>query len=174
MIQHGTLPAPGLRSAPEFSALPAPRPRWALPLPLFPGVAAAPFLPGLPSLPRPLRRTLSPLPAPRRNPTLKRPTYESFSAPICRAHVAIHDHTRRSKQKYFATAAFSRRRKNGLSGTENDPETVDVSRDVDGWQGHALCVACVVVVEGDLRSSQRSLEPPSSMRTRPPASRCAL
>ena len=63
--------------------------------------------------------------------------------------------------------------KKRVSGTENDPETVDVSRDVDGWQGHALCVACVVVVEGDLRSSQRSLEPPSSMRTRPPASRCA-
>jgi hypothetical protein len=68
----------------------------------------------------------------------------------------MHDHTRRSKQKYFATAAFSRRRKNGLSGTENDPETVGVSQDVDGWQGHALCVAGGVVVEGGLRSSSRS------------------
>ena len=84
-----------------------------------------------------------------------------------------HDHTRRSGQKDPATAAFSRRRKKRVSGTENDPETVDVSRDVDGWQGHALCVAGVVVDEGGLRSSQRSLEPPSSMRTRPPASRCA-
>ena len=64
--------------------------------------------------------------------------------------------------------------KKRVSGTENDPEIVGVSRDVDVWQGHALCVAGVVVDEGGLRSSQRSLEPPSSMRTRPPASRCAL
>ena len=83
-----------------------------------------------------------------------------------------HDHTRRSGQKDRATAAFSRRRKKRVSGTENDPETVGVSRAVDGSQARAPRLAGLVVDDVDLRSSQRSLEPPSSMRTRPPAYRC--
>ena len=43
-----------------------------------------------------------------------------------------HDHTRRSGQKDRATAAFSRRRKQRLSGTENDPETVGKPERVAG------------------------------------------
>ena len=160
---------------PRNSLLFLPRGRAGLfPCPFSPGSPRRRFFQGCPPCPGPSGGLcLLCLPRGEIQPLSVRHT-SRFRRSKGRAHVAIHDHTRRSKQKYFATAAFSRRRKNGLSGTENDPETVGVSQDVDGWQGHALCVAGGVVVEGGLRSSSRSFEPPSSMRTLVPASRCAL
>ena len=74
-VKHATLPARGFCSAPEFSALPAPRPRGLFPCPSSPGSSRRRFFPSLsaPAPPAgsafsacPARRALPSLPAPRR------------------------------------------------------------------------------------------------------------
>ena len=128
------------------------------------------------SLPRPLRRALSPLPSPRRKTTLARRHTSRFRRSKGRAHVAMTIRGGLSK-KTSRRPPLSSAEKPPLGYRKRPrPRYPSACRrtSLDGWQGHALCVAGGVVVDGGLRSSQRSSEPPSSMRTLVPASRCAL